>query len=51
MESSFEGGTVLDDIGAKEVAVAMAQRFSQIVHRRAFPPMAQAGVRRAASQS
>lgn len=47
MGLSFEGGQSLDDVGAKEVVVAMGQRCSQIVHRRAFPPMAQTGVPRA----
>jgi hypothetical protein len=35
----------LDDLGAREVLVAMGPRRSRIVHRRAVPPMAQAGVR------
>jgi hypothetical protein len=43
----LKAGQSLDDVGAKEVVVAMGQRCSQIVHRRAFPPMAQTGVPRA----
>ena len=35
----LKAGRSLDDVGAKEVVVAMGQRCNQIVHRCVFPSM------------